>query len=170
MAANFGWKSALACAFNAICVTLLFHKELLKPREVVQQSDERRVPWPLVVLHVLFLAGVVVFGHHPVIFMLIPQEAPNAFATGRNPEHGVVAVTAGLLRLLSPEELRGVLSHEMGHIHNRDILVQSIAAVLGGVVVMLANMVTPRQIVNALEFPEYAGKSRSWRISGTASA
>jgi len=72
--------------------------------------------------------------------MLIPQEAPNAFATGRNPEHGVVAVTAGLLRLLSPEELRGVLSHEMGHIHNRDILVQSIAAVLGGVVVMLANM------------------------------
>ena len=69
MAANFGWKSALACAFNAICVTLLFHKELLKPREVVQQSDERRVPWPLVVLHVLFLAGVVVFGHHPVIFM-----------------------------------------------------------------------------------------------------
>ena len=73
--------------------------------------------------------------------MLIPQEAPNAFATGRNPEHGVVAVTEGLLRLLSPEELRGVLAHEISHIHNHDILVQSIAAVLGGVVVMLANMV-----------------------------
>jgi heat shock protein HtpX len=72
--------------------------------------------------------------------MLIPQEAPNAFATGRNPEHGVVAVTEGILRLLPPEELRGVLAHEIGHIRNRDILVQSIAAVLGGVVVMLGNM------------------------------
>ena len=72
--------------------------------------------------------------------MLIPQEAPNAFATGRDPEHGVVAVTEGILRTLSPEELRGVLAHEMGHILNRDILVQSIAAVLGGAVVMLANM------------------------------
>jgi heat shock protein HtpX len=72
--------------------------------------------------------------------MLVPQEAPNAFATGRDPEHGVVAVTQGILRLLSPEELRGVLAHEMSHIKNRDILVQSIAAVLGGVVMMLANM------------------------------
>lgn len=72
--------------------------------------------------------------------MLVPQEAPNAFATGRDPEHGVVAVTEGILRLLSPEELRGVLAHEMSHIRNRDILVQSIAAVLGGVVMMLANM------------------------------
>jgi len=72
--------------------------------------------------------------------MLIPQEAPNAFATGRNPEHGVVAVTEGILRLISPEELRGVLSHELGHIKNHDILVQSIAAVLGGAVVMMANM------------------------------
>ena len=72
--------------------------------------------------------------------MIVPQEAPNAFATGRNPEHGVVAVTAGILRLLSPEELRGVLAHELGHIKNRDILVQSIAAVLGGAVVMMANM------------------------------
>jgi heat shock protein HtpX len=72
--------------------------------------------------------------------MIVPQEAPNAFATGRNPEHGVVAVTEGILRLLSPEELRGVLSHELGHIKNRDILVQSIAAVLGGAVMMMANM------------------------------
>jgi len=71
---------------------------------------------------------------------LIPQEAPNAFATGRNPEHGVVAVTAGIMRLLTPEELRGVLAHELGHVKNRDILVQTVAAVLGGVVMMLANM------------------------------
>ncbi|WP_029459425.1 zinc metalloprotease HtpX [Solidesulfovibrio alcoholivorans] len=72
--------------------------------------------------------------------MIVPQEAPNAFATGRNPEHGVVCVTDGIMRLLSPEELRGVLAHELGHIKNRDILVQSIAAVLGGAVVMMANM------------------------------
>lgn len=72
--------------------------------------------------------------------MLVPQQAPNAFATGRNPEHGVVAVTAGILHLLSPDELRGVLAHEISHIRNRDILVQSIAAVLGGAVVMLASM------------------------------
>jgi heat shock protein HtpX len=72
--------------------------------------------------------------------MIVAQEAPNAFATGRNPEHGVVCVTDGIMRLLSPEELRGVLAHEIGHIKNRDILVQSIAAVLGGAVVMMANM------------------------------
>ncbi len=72
--------------------------------------------------------------------MIIDQDAPNAFATGRNPEHGVVAVTQGLLRLLSPEEVRGVLAHELGHIKNRDILIQSVAAVLGGAIVMMANM------------------------------
>ncbi|MHC1791870.1 zinc metalloprotease HtpX [Solidesulfovibrio sp.] len=72
--------------------------------------------------------------------MLIPQDAPNAFATGRDPEHGVVAVTQGIMRLLSTEELRGVVAHELAHIKNRDILVQSIAAVLGGAVMMMANM------------------------------
>lgn len=72
--------------------------------------------------------------------MIVPQDAPNAFATGRDPEHGVVAVTQGIMRLLSPEELRGVIAHELGHIKNRDILVQSIAAVLGGAVMMMANM------------------------------
>ena len=75
----------------------------------------------------------------PRLYMT-PERQPNAFATGRNPEHGVVCVTQGIMRLLSPEELRGVLAHEMGHIKNRDILVQSIAAVLGGAVVMMANM------------------------------
>jgi len=71
---------------------------------------------------------------------IIPEEAPNAFATGRNPEHGVVAVTEGIIRPLSPEELRGVIAHEIGHIKNRDILVQSIAGVIGGVIVSAANM------------------------------
>ncbi len=75
----------------------------------------------------------------PRIYM-IPEAAPNAFATGRNPEHAVVAVTEGLWRLLTPEEIRGVLAHELGHVMNRDILVSSIAATLAGVVMILANM------------------------------
>ncbi len=71
---------------------------------------------------------------------LIPDESPNAFATGRNPQNAVVAVTEGIVRLLSPDELRGVVAHEMGHIANRDILVQSIAGVLASVIIYIANM------------------------------
>jgi heat shock protein HtpX len=71
---------------------------------------------------------------------IIPDESPNAFATGRNPEHAVVAVTQGILRLLTPTELKGVLAHEMGHVRNRDILIQSIAATLGGAIMVLADM------------------------------
>ncbi len=65
---------------------------------------------------------------------LIPSESPNAFATGRNPEHSVVAVTEGLLRILSERELEGVVAHELGHIRNRDILISTIAAAIAGVV------------------------------------
>jgi heat shock protein HtpX len=72
---------------------------------------------------------------------LIPQEAPNAFATGRDPQHAVVAVTEGIMRLLTPEELRGVLAHEIGHVANRDILIQSIAGVLAGVIMYVASMI-----------------------------
>jgi heat shock protein HtpX len=71
---------------------------------------------------------------------LIPKEAPNAFATGRSPHHAVVAVTQGLVRLLNPSELEGVLAHELAHITNRDILISSIAATLAGVIMMIASM------------------------------
>ncbi|MGE4291569.1 MAG: zinc metalloprotease HtpX [Desulfovibrio sp.] len=71
---------------------------------------------------------------------LIPQEAPNAFATGRDPEHAVVAVTSGILRILKTDELRGVLAHEIGHVANRDILIQSVAAVLATAIMFVANM------------------------------
>ena len=71
---------------------------------------------------------------------VIPEQAPNAFATGRNPEHAVVAVTEGLLQLLDRDEIEGVLAHELGHVKNRDILIGSIAATLAGAVMMLASM------------------------------
>jgi heat shock protein HtpX len=71
---------------------------------------------------------------------LIPSESPNAFATGRNPDHAAVAATEGILRLLSPEELEGVMAHELAHIKNRDILVGSIAATFAGAISMLGNM------------------------------
>jgi heat shock protein HtpX len=70
----------------------------------------------------------------------IPEESPNAFATGRNPEHAVVAVTEGLLKLMSREEVMGVLSHELSHVKNRDILIGSIAATMAGAVMILATM------------------------------
>ena len=71
---------------------------------------------------------------------LIPSESPNAFATGRNPEHAVVAVTAGLMRMLNRDELRGVIAHELGHVQNRDTLVSAIAATMAGVVTMLGRL------------------------------
>jgi len=71
---------------------------------------------------------------------VIPTESPNAFATGRNPNHASVAVTQGILRLLDDEELEGVLAHELGHVRNRDILTSSIAATLAGAITMIARM------------------------------
>ncbi len=71
---------------------------------------------------------------------IIPQDTPNAFATGRNEANAVVAVTEGLLRMMSRDELEGVLAHELTHIKNRDILIGSIAATLAGAIVMIANM------------------------------
>jgi len=71
---------------------------------------------------------------------VIPQDAPNAFATGRNPEHAAVAVTEGLLKRMSREEAMGVLAHELAHVKNRDILIGSIAATMAGAIMMLANM------------------------------
>ena len=71
---------------------------------------------------------------------IIPDQSPNAFATGRNPQHAAVAATEGILRILSPEELEGVMAHELGHVKNRDILISTIAATFAGAISMIGSM------------------------------
>lgn len=75
----------------------------------------------------------------PKVYML-PQPTPNAFATGRNPQHAVVAATQGILQVLSREELKGVMAHELAHVQNRDILIGSIAATIAGAISYMAHM------------------------------
>jgi heat shock protein HtpX len=75
----------------------------------------------------------------PKIYV-IPTDSPNAFATGRNPQHASVAMTEGILNLLTDEEMEGVLAHELGHVRNRDILISSVAATLAGAITMIARM------------------------------
>jgi len=93
----------------------------------------------------------------PKIYV-IPTESPNAFATGRNPQHASVAVTHGILALLDDEELEGVLAHELGHVRNRDILTSSIAATLAGAITILARM--------AFWFGAFGGGERRDREGG----
>jgi len=80
---------------------------------------------------------------------IIPSESPNAFATGRNPSHAAVAATDGILRILSPEELEGVMAHELAHVRNRDILISTIAATFAGAISMLGSMLQWGAILGA---------------------
>jgi len=86
----------------------------------------------------------------PKIYV-IPNDSPNAFATGRNPSHASVAVTQGILNLLNDEELEGVLAHELGHVNNRDILISSVAATIAGAITYLAQVAKWGMIFGGVE-------------------
>lgn len=123
----------LALAMNA--ATYFFSDKLVLAMSRARELDPGEAPW----LHDMVAdlsrrAGI----PKPRVY-LVPELQPNAFATGRNPAHGVVAVTQGIMQVLDRRELRGVLAHELAHIKNRDILVSSIAATLGSAVTSVAH-------------------------------
>ncbi len=135
-----GGQSGMIIAFGLAVVTNFFsywfsHKIVLamyhaKP---VEEQDAPRLY--SMVTRLAQQAGLPT----PKIY-IIPSSSPNAFATGRNPSHAVIAFTQGILDLLSEDELEGVASHELSHVKNRDILTQSIAATIAGAISMLAHM------------------------------
>jgi len=100
----------------------------------------------------------------PKIYV-IPTESPNAFATGRNPQHSSVAVTHGILGLLTDDEMEGVLAHELGHVKNRDILISSVAATVAGAITLLARMTYYAEL-----FGGFGGRDRDREGGGIISA
>lgn len=90
---------------------------------------------------------------------IINDNTPNAFATGRNPQHAAVAATSGIISLLSTDELTGVMAHEMTHVINRDTLISSIAATIGGAIAMLANMAQFSLIFNSRDNEDNSGSA-----------
>lgn len=136
----FGGSQGMIIAFALAVVMNLgsywFSDKIVLAMYRAQPADERQAPELYRIVRELASQANLPM---PRIYV-IPQDTPNAFATGRNPQHAVVAVTEGIMRLLTPDEIRGVLAHELGHVKNRDILISSIAATLAGVVMILANM------------------------------
>jgi len=113
-----------------------FSDQLVLRMYRAQPIDEREAPELYSMVRELTTAAQIPM---PKLYVL-PTDSPNAFATGRNPSHAAVAVTAGITRMLNRQELRGVVAHELGHVHNRDTLISAIAATMAGVVMMLARM------------------------------
>jgi heat shock protein HtpX len=137
---RFGGQSGMIIAFVFAAImnfgSYWFSDKIVLAMYRAQPLDETQAPGLFRIVRELAAEAQIPV---PRVYM-IPDETPNAFATGRNPQNAAVAVTEGLWRLLTPDEIRGVLAHEIGHVMNRDILVSSIAATLAGVVMFLANM------------------------------
>jgi heat shock protein HtpX len=136
----FGGKGGVALAFLFAVVmnfgAYWFSDKIILRMYKAQEVTENQAPEIYALVRTLVMKASMPM---PKIY-IIPEDTPNAFATGRNEDHAVVAVTQGILRILSREELEGVLAHELIHIKNRDMLIGSIAATLAGAIVMLANM------------------------------
>ncbi|MBI4654255.1 MAG: zinc metalloprotease HtpX [Nitrospirae bacterium] len=131
-----GMTFALIMAFGMNFITYWFSDKIVLRMYGAKQVSEAEAPeLHSIVRRLVHKAGLPM----PKVYMM-EQEQPNAFATGRNPSHGVVAVTTGIMRILSREELEGVLGHELAHIKNRDILVSTVAATIAGAISYLAQM------------------------------
>lgn len=123
-----------ACLMNI--VSYWFSDKIVLRMYKAKEVDESSAPELFHTVKELSVAGGLPM---PRVY-IIPSPNPNAFATGRNPEHSAVAVTEGILKILSREELKGVLGHELTHVKNRDILISTTAATIGGAISMIAQM------------------------------
>jgi heat shock protein HtpX len=131
-----GMMIAFVMALVMNFVSYWFSDKIVLAAYGAQPIDEASAPRLYATVHRLATrAGIPM----PRVY-LIQSETPNAFATGRNPEHAVVAVTEGIMRILDEEELEGVLAHELSHVKNRDVLISTIAATLAGAITYLAHM------------------------------
>jgi heat shock protein HtpX len=131
-----GMLVAFIVAVGINFVSYWFSDKMVLAAYGAQPIEEASAPRLYAIVHRLATrAGIPM----PRVYM-IPSETPNAFATGRNPEHAVVAVTEGIMRILDEDELEGVLAHELSHVKNRDVLISTIAATLAGAITYLAHM------------------------------
>lgn len=133
-----GWLTGSIAAAFALNIGAYFwsHKLVLR-MQGARELPEGGLPW----LHADVAELAAAAGLPKPRIYVVPDDAPNAFATGRNPDHGVVAFTEGILRTMPRRELRGVIAHELSHIAHRDILVATVASGLAGAVSLLANVV-----------------------------
>jgi len=131
-----GMTIALVFAFGMNFITYWFSDKIVLKMYRAQQVSEAESPELFGTVRRLAQKAELPM---PKIYIM-EQEQPNAFATGRNPKHGAVAVTTGIMKILSREELEGVLAHELAHIKNRDILIGTIAASIAGAISYLAQM------------------------------
>ena len=131
-----GMTFALIMAFGMNFVTYWFSDKIVLRMYSAKQVSESEAPELYSIVRRLAQKAELPM---PKVYIM-KQDQPNAFATGRNPEHGVVAVTTGIMRVLSREELEGVIAHELAHIRNRDILVSTVAAAIAGAISYLAQM------------------------------
>ena len=130
-----GMMFALVAALAMNFFSYWFSDKLVLRMYNAQQVDETSAPqFYRMIAELAQRAGLPM----PRVY-LINEDAPNAFATGRNPEHAAVAATTGILRVLSERELRGVMAHELAHVRHRDILISTVSATMAGAISMLAN-------------------------------
>lgn len=133
---NEGMIFALLLAFGMNFFSYWFSDKLVLSFMRAREVPENEAPWLHSTVERLALSAGI---PKPRVY-IVPSPSPNAFATGRNPSHSAVAVTSGILDLLSREELEGVLAHEIAHVKHRDTLISTISATIAGAIMVLANM------------------------------